>query len=162
MSITPLDRIVRYLDEEHRSRYAESIEDLISNGATPIEAVLFMAINARFLIDDYFRVRLREADNTNICGIEPQKKVEKFVVDYVISVLDEKSGRRYYLAVECDGHDFHERTKEQAKKDRSRDRRLQELGFTVYRFTGSEIHNDPIKCAEAILDWCYAKSWVRL
>lgn len=162
MSLTPLDRIVRYLEEEHRSCYAKSIEELIANGATHIEAALFMAINARFLIDGYFRIRLREADDNRICGIEPQKKVGKYIVDFVISVLDERTGKRHFLAVECDGHEFHERTKEQAKKDRSRDRHLQDLGFTVYRFTGSEIHNDPIECAQTILTWCYHKSWIYL
>lgn len=52
------------------------------------------------------------------------------------------------VAIELDGHDFHERTKEQAKRDRSRDRELTELGWRVLRFTGSEIWADARKCAE--------------
>lgn len=55
------------------------------------------------------------------------------------------------IAIECDGHDFHERTKEQARHDRSRDRALTLAGWTVLRFTGSEIHADPIKCASDII-----------
>ncbi len=51
------------------------------------------------------------------------------------------------LILECDGHDFHEKTKEQAAKDKRRDRELQHLGYRVFRFTGSEIHNDAIACA---------------
>ncbi|MDQ3254286.1 MAG: endonuclease domain-containing protein [Acidobacteriota bacterium] len=51
------------------------------------------------------------------------------------------------LIVECDGHDFHEKRKEQAAKDKRRDRILQSLGYRVFRFTGSEIHNDAIACA---------------
>jgi hypothetical protein len=55
------------------------------------------------------------------------------------------------VAVECDGHDFHDRTKEQAARDKSRDRRLIADGWTVLRYTGSEIHKDAAKCAaEAI------------
>lgn len=55
------------------------------------------------------------------------------------------------LAIECDGHDFHERTKEQASKDRKRDRELQAAGLRVFRFTGSDIWKDPVGCArEAI------------
>ena len=64
------------------------------------------------------------------------------------------NGEAYRLAVECDGHDFHERTKEQAARDRSRDRELQDAGVTIYRFTGSEIHNDPIGCAWRAIQWC--------
>jgi hypothetical protein len=44
------------------------------------------------------------------------------------------------LVVELDGHDYHERTKEQARRDRSRDRRMTANGLTFLRFTGSEIH----------------------
>jgi very-short-patch-repair endonuclease len=55
------------------------------------------------------------------------------------------------LAIECDGHDFHERTKEQARHDRSRDRALQLAGWTVLRFTGSEIHRDVDACVGQVL-----------
>lgn len=55
------------------------------------------------------------------------------------------------LAVECDGHDFHERTKEQAKRDRARDRWMLERETPTARFTGSEIYDNPAACAlEAI------------
>lgn len=45
--------------------------------------------------------------------------------------------------VECDGHDFHERTKEQAERDRSKDRAIQAAGIGILRFTGREIWRDP-------------------
>ena len=48
------------------------------------------------------------------------------------------------LVVECDGFDFHERTKEQASRDRRRDRALQRAGFKVYRYTGSDIWADAL------------------
>lgn len=51
------------------------------------------------------------------------------------------------IIVECDGHEFHERTKDQARRDKKRDRRLQALGFPVYRYTGSEIYESAIDCA---------------
>lgn len=46
------------------------------------------------------------------------------------------------LIVELDGHDFHERTKEQAARDKSRDRAFVLAGWMVLRFTGSEIYRD--------------------
>lgn len=55
------------------------------------------------------------------------------------------------LIVECDGHAYHERTKEQAARDRRRDRVAQHQGLPVFRFTGSEIWNDPIGCADEVL-----------
>lgn len=54
------------------------------------------------------------------------------------------------IVVECDGHDFHEKTKEQARKDKSRDRFLVTRGYRVLRFTGSEIHQDAESCAQEV------------
>ncbi len=56
------------------------------------------------------------------------------------------------LVVEVDGHDFHDRTKEQAASDRKRDRDLLALGVPVMRYTGSEVYNDPHLCAEYIVN----------
>lgn len=52
------------------------------------------------------------------------------------------------LIIEVDGHDFHERTKAQARRDRARDRRMIEHGWTPLRFTGQEVYEDAIACAE--------------
>jgi very-short-patch-repair endonuclease len=55
------------------------------------------------------------------------------------------------MVIECDGHDFHERTKQQASRDRERDRNLQSFGFLVFRYTGRDIWSDVFSCAsEAI------------
>lgn len=59
------------------------------------------------------------------------------------------------VAVECDGHDFHEKTREQAEADKRRDRDLQSIGWIVARFTGSEIFRDPIGTAKKI----HALAW---
>lgn len=54
------------------------------------------------------------------------------------------------LVVEVDGHEWHERTKGQAARDKSRDRAIQADGWRVLRFTGSEVWNDPVSCAREI------------
>jgi hypothetical protein len=68
--------------------------------------------------------------------------------------------------VECDGHEFHERTKEQAARDKGRDRHLQSLGYYVLRFTGSELWKDPKRCAreadEFLKDGAYRAAGERL
>lgn len=56
----------------------------------------------------------------------------------------------YVFIIECDGHEFHEKTKEQAKRDKSRDRAFMRNGFRVVRFTGSEIFNDTKACIEEL------------
>ncbi len=91
--------------------------------------------------------------------IFPQCQIDKYRVDFVLGRMaygvefhgdepgDEVLVKSPPLIVECDGHDFHERTKEQAAKDRSRDRDLTLMGHRVIRFTGSEIHRDAMGCA---------------
>jgi len=55
------------------------------------------------------------------------------------------------VGVEVDGHDFH-KTKEQRTKDAHRDRVLTKAGWTILRFTGSEIFSNPYKAAKEIAD----------
>lgn len=56
------------------------------------------------------------------------------------------------IVVECDGHDFHEKTKAQASHDKKRDRTLQSLGFKVFRFSGSDIYRNPVQCFSEVND----------
>jgi len=50
------------------------------------------------------------------------------------------------LGIEIDGHQWHEKTKEQARYDKERERRLVAAGWKILRFTGSEVFNDPHTC----------------
>lgn len=82
--------------------------------------------------------------------IRPQAVIGDVRVDFLLHSLFNDHRR---LIVECDGHDFHERTKEQAARDRARDRTLVLDGYQVFRFTGSELWRDPMRCASQVLEW---------
>lgn len=77
--------------------------------------------------------------------IAPQHRVGRFIVDLA---MQGANGPK--IAVECDGHDYHERTKEQAAYDRYRDRYITSRGWLVARFTGSEIYHDAHGCVDQI------------
>jgi very-short-patch-repair endonuclease len=81
-----------------------------------------------------------------------QVKIGTYSADMVVewSLLDQDP-ITYRSVIECDGHDFHERTKEQARHDRRRDRTIQEFGLPVLRFTGSEIHADAAACGRQVM-----------
>lgn len=81
--------------------------------------------------------------------IAPQQKVGAYRLDFVIGWW--VSEKFECVVVECDGHDFHERTKEQASRDRRKDRDLQDTFKRVLRFTGSDIYRDAFACAEEII-----------
>ena len=74
-------------------------------------------------------------------------QVGSYYVDFVLGTKCSETGVAVLVGVECDGHDFHEKTKEQAARDKARERFLVREGLTVVRFTGSEIFARPIVCA---------------
>ena len=98
--------------------------------------------------------------NIDTLVIQPQAQLGEHRVDFLVtqeSIVPDFDHKRTlpdgmiipghmevtkHLIVECDGHDFHDRTKEQASKDRARDRALQSLGYRVYRYTGSDLWRD--------------------
>ncbi len=100
--------------------------------------------------------------------IQPQKSIGDYRVDFLLSYtglerqkVESESPRPEdqwqdiridkKMIVECDGHDFHERTKQQAARDKGRDRFLQSLGYPVFRFMGSEIFRDSLASAAEVL-----------
>lgn len=52
------------------------------------------------------------------------------------------------IIIECDGHEFHQKTKEQVKRDNEREYALKMAGYEIIRFSGSQIYNEPFKCVE--------------
>jgi len=82
--------------------------------------------------------------------VEPQFNLLSYRADFLIGPLPRAEHGN--LVVECDGHDFHERTKEQAEHDRRRDREMQAAGYKVFRFTGAEIYRDPFRCAGEVFN----------
>lgn len=65
-------------------------------------------------------------------------------LDFFLGVYLQTTGHFIECDVEIDGHDFHERTKEQARRDRARDRALTRRGYKVIRFTGQEVYSNVI------------------
>jgi very-short-patch-repair endonuclease len=107
---------------------------------SPIEQIFLM--EWRFLrVDERYGVKLRPQDTLKVDGIA-------YSIDFVVQKPDGKMK----LAIELDGHDFHEKTKEQATRDRRRERAIIRHGFTILRFTGSEIFRNSRKCVEEVIE----------
>lgn len=124
---------------------------------SPIEEVLYLAILLKLTLVST-RMPLmelptpeREESHRGDIFLAPQWQVDQYRVDMVLGLCGEGTPQQCWIAIECDGHDFHERTKEQAQRDKARDRRLQSQAAKVLRFTGSEIYRDPFRCAAEAL-----------
>jgi very-short-patch-repair endonuclease len=109
----------------------------LDRAESPIEALFYAAFEV---------VKRLEFDLAAQCVLKPQHHVGDYRIDFAIG------GAGKLILIELDGHEFHERTKEQAEKDKSRDRELQRLGHDVLRFTGSEVNRNPFECAESVIN----------
>lgn len=145
-----IDRLVNnYKDELYCSLY---------ECESPIEQL--MAINL-CLIEKKFCGFL---NNIDFIGLEPQVNIsvdnKNYRIDFLIEIAfkyNEKHEDLISIVIECDGYDFHQKTKEQVEKDYEKERLLQMNGYYVLRFSGSEIYNNLFNCRQIIIDFIYSK-----
>ena len=131
----------------------DSLDEILLGCTSPIEQALVIPISK--MVADLERFK-HIPFATYQCQYPVSSNKKTYRVDFMITIsLDLQSTLGF--VIECDGHDFHEKTKDQAKKDKQRERALTLAGYTVIRFTGSEIHNDPYKCVDEIRDIILAK-----
>lgn len=119
----------------------------LSDCESPIERLLelgFKSIGLSGFKDNYISSINIKKQKAIFCG-----KI-KYRVDFLIEVLLKNKAFKLFV-VECDGHEFHEKTKEQVVYDNERTRALQIEGYEVIRFSGTEIWNRPHKCAMQVL-----------
>ncbi|WP_160141570.1 endonuclease domain-containing protein [Salicibibacter halophilus] len=143
---------------ETLSVYFNQVDNILQKTESPIEKT--MAIELLNLIKSD-----SELGEIGFVDLEPQKTIKLnnrnkyYVADFLITWKPTVSvnGVERKLIVECDGHDFHEKTKEQVKKGKLRDRKLFLEGYTVFHFTGSEIYEDVSGCAIEVLEMI--RSW---
>lgn len=101
------------------------------------------------------------------CIIFPQEEVtccdgKEYRADFILVFSESLSARglepinNVKLLIECDGHDFHEKTKDQVARDNDRDLDLKNEGYDIIHFSGSQIFNDPMGCVEKAVS-CFKK-----
>lgn len=132
--------------------------DPIDECRSPIEKIFFVAfkivenLRAEEIPDDYIGFHVLPQFDI-VCD----KHI--YYADFMIvleNLID--PNKSYDLIVECDGHEFHERTKEQVKHDNERAYALKKHGEDILRFSGSQIYNEPIKCANDVFDYILARA----
>ncbi len=158
------DNIQHQFDE-----YAEFRRQSVENELIQLKAVLDLCespIEQKFLLDvlGHYSGYACGWNGQHILGtisypdferfnvrIYPQQHIEaskkQYRADFVFVLtrweIKESTTREYLrLIVEIDGHEFHEKTKAQAKRDKKRDRDLVAEGLIVLHFTGSEVYYD--------------------
>lgn len=147
--INELEQLQRVSKNSIFDTMAEALDsylEFISKCQSPIEKMLGAEIYRALTIARCPNIEIR-----NILNVYPQREIvcgsDTYRVDFCFEYL---LPTPYKLVVECDGHEFHEKTKEQAAKDKKRDRQLIQNGYNIVHFTGSEIYKSPPKCVNEI------------
>lgn len=135
-----------------------SIQVSERNIKSPIEQLLFFGL--KFIINtqsiDIAEPMLCYKTNENYLrgiDIDFQYKIGKYFIDFIItkySFINYKQEKEIIL-IECDSQEWHERTEEQRRYEKERDRYIQKQGYKIFHYTGKEIIQNPIKIAKEIL-----------
>lgn len=94
------------------------------------------------------------------CQREVVAAGQNYRLDFVVGLDDESEAQRFIdaerpfprIAVEVDGHAFHEKTPAQVALRNSRDRALQQDGWLVFHFSWSELVTDGESRVREVLD----------
>jgi very-short-patch-repair endonuclease len=129
---------------------AREMIDILNRGATvdprksqsPIESRMLNA-----LLGCGFNTDVRAHDGLGTLWQQHSIDIGAGCVHVDFAVTRKVGLRRVRIAIEVDGHEFHQRTKEQVERDYQRGRELARVGWIVIRFTGSEVWRDAGACA---------------
>jgi very-short-patch-repair endonuclease len=155
-----LDQFIHECAQHQALLFEEECYSAITACESPIERFLLAALIHESKSEAFTALHFMHGDMPERPSFDraaffySQVKIGPYRVDFAVwdASLPFEAGNPRKMIIECDGHDFHEKTKEQARRDKQRDRFLQSRGYKVLRFTGSEIWADPASCAEEIIN----------
>lgn len=130
------------------SDFEMNLEESLIECESPIEQLLAIKLEEINLLGMY-----QYNPFIDVIAIEKQSwidcKKQKYRVDFLIPVVYKNQENKLFV-IECDGHEFHQKTKEQVEKDNEKTRNLQKAGYEVIRFSGTEIWHKPYQCASEV------------
>ena len=140
-----------------RDEWEQSVANMLTSNliyASGLESPLEMAFFAWWSILNSLRhmdVTMVLQEPVTIDGRTYRLDMSLYDTDKVFADQVSVSGLRMpRVAVELDGHEWHERTKEQVILRDERDRALQAAGWCVFHVSGSAFHRDPEACVWGI------------
>lgn len=129
------------------SRCQSPLEEIFGAALLAVDEPNHVIIPAR---GDRAEVVLRTGSLlAGVLSVDPQSPVGPYFADFLITLRRWRIEAR--VAVELDGHDFHEKTKQQVEKGKRRDRYFTLQGVTTMRFAGSELVRSPASCVEEVM-----------
>jgi hypothetical protein len=156
-----LERKLEEIADDFGQRCAETMLDFAwfdANGSIRGDVEYAMTVALRAMNCGYgwefdgHQVVVQEWNEANDCPIvqiQPSKMLAGFRIAFAIRVSG-PNRRTMRIAVQCDGHDFHEMSPEQAIQEKNFEKALATGRYRLMRFSGEEITDDPAKCASKV------------
>lgn len=147
------DIVAQFSRDEFEFMVVDYMTDSDPIPQSPIEQILFTAL---CLVRKTYGVEKDFAEGISdpwwgegAMAIEPQCSIGPYRADFLIRSVH--LGEDYSFVVECDGHEFHDRSEKQRRYEKQRDRFFQKKGYKVFHFTGAEIVRNPYRVACEIM-----------
>lgn len=146
----------QYVADECVRRYG-SFAEVMLFGSLQLQSKIGSPLEMLFCL---WWFAVQEATNDYELGMIPQEEVlvddHLYRVDFLVVPtefgLSCPQGWQP-IAVELDGHAFHERTREQVQLRDSRDRALTAAGWKVFHFSFSEFTSKPVECIKEVFEY---------
>lgn len=153
--------MMRYIAGQVLFRARIEVELAVQKCQSPIEELMLLALYlvAYMHAGVLGSVSLRRVWAPQPAGdaafhLLPQATIGQCRVDFLVTAWSragDDTWRSGAVVVECDGHDFHEKTKDQASRDKARDREIQKAGYVVFRYSGSDVWQRHFECAAEVV-----------
>lgn len=130
-----------------------SMIESLADTESPIEQVMAIELARIGAVDNFYYFNPK----IDVLGLEKQAVIEceskKYRVDFLIPVCYRINGSQHLkqFVIECDGYEYHERTKKQINARNERDRILNRNGYIVLHYSGSEIIKSGVSCARDVV-----------
>lgn len=132
------------------------------NVTSPIEQYLFIALHATFisnLLDEIACIVIHGEQFFSGYHIAPQHTIDQYRCDFMVSYIHDWTslkdvdlpGAQRKVLVECDSQQWHERTENERRYEKARDRHFAKSGYHAFHFTGTEILADPFMAASEVV-----------
>lgn len=160
-----VEKAAVFVADQARDNYTAYVHGVLPSPTStpiesPLEAIFWVWWNAYDFsgrVSEQFRLLMQ---HETVCS-----NGERFRLDFVVALASDEDARRYVdagepfplIAVEVDGHAFHEKTKEQVACRNSRDRALQQDKWAVFHFSWSELVADGRNRVGEVLDFAMMK-----
>ena len=126
---------------------------------SPIEQIFYCALQALIVfnyIDSSDPIEINGKYYAPGIGVFPQQKVGNYRCDFKVNyeTFPRQDGIQRInksIIVECDSQQFHERTEEERRYEKARDRFLQKKGYKIFHYTGADIKSNYKKIVREII-----------